>query len=154
EGEPGLGDPVILRRLAVELPVARLRGIQGAFQHRGDRLAALDGLDVPAEGDQVAPVAVSVEHRRGAGRIVARQCGGEGGEPICRPLGRSAHGVPALSLIFILSSVSKLSMKQRAIQLRTASITPVSTSASVVLPCTMVPTSWNESQPSLNPSSI
>ena len=69
ERDPGLGDAVGLRgRLGdVEAVGARLLG--RVLDQVGDALPPLHGLEVPREGDEVAPVAVGGEERRGRRRV-------------------------------------------------------------------------------------
>lgn len=73
EGDPGGGYTVVFRGRFPDgdLPVRRLGCRQLLVQHVGDRVLALHRLDVPSEGDEIAPVAVVLEHGHGA-RDVAR----------------------------------------------------------------------------------
>ncbi len=68
EADPGGGHTPLFRRdLALgDAPARRCRALELMAQHVGDLGAALHGLDVPGEGDEVAPVAVLREHLRGA----------------------------------------------------------------------------------------
>jgi len=88
EGEPSLDDAVCLGGLVGELPAAGLHILQRGLQHVGDRRAALGRLDVPGEGDEVAPVAFRVEQSGGGLRIALAQRGVESGEPGGGALGR------------------------------------------------------------------
>ena len=81
ERDPGLGDAVGLRgRLGeVEAVGARLPG--RVLDQVGDALAPLHGLEVPREGDEVAPVAVGGEERRGRRCVVVGERRLERAEP-------------------------------------------------------------------------
>src|SRR2546425_1853813 len=72
-------------RWAAQFSIHGPRGGRGAseraLQSRADRGTAFGRLDVPGEGDEVAPVAVGLEQLRRGVDVGAREGGGEGGEP-------------------------------------------------------------------------
>src|SRR6516164_8740618 len=73
EGEPAIRDAVRLRRLAFELELARLDGRNRRLEHLGDGGPSLGRLDVPGEGDEVAPIALLGEQRGRALGVLALQ---------------------------------------------------------------------------------
>ena len=56
-------------------PVARLHMREAMCEHVADLIAAFHGLDVPSEGNEVAPVAFRSEHSRGGVEIARRERG-------------------------------------------------------------------------------
>src|SRR5690606_8940313 len=76
EGDPAFEDAVALRRLLArsDPPVRRLGGGKLRLQHVAHLIAAFDGLDVPGEGDEVAPVALLGEKADG----IVDPAGGKG----------------------------------------------------------------------------
>ena len=83
ELDPRLGDAVRGGRLLAfgDRPVARTDLGQLRLEHRGDLGPALAGLEVPGEGDEVAPVGVLAEQLRGRLRVTGAQRAVEGREP-------------------------------------------------------------------------
>ena len=81
ESEPTLGDSARLARVCVEVQAFRPGARERAIEHGGDRLAALGRLDVPGEGDEVAPIALLREHAGRALDIPALERFSEDGEP-------------------------------------------------------------------------
>ncbi|MCO5546654.1 hypothetical protein L7F22_000088 [Adiantum nelumboides] len=84
EGEPPVGDTTGLGRLGGQRPVRRVGRVQGVPEQVTDAVVVLDGLQVPGERDQVAPVALVGEQRDGAVDVTGGQGVGEGGEPALR----------------------------------------------------------------------
>ncbi len=60
---------------------ARYAGGERALEPRADGGAAFARLDVPGEGDEVAPGAVGLEERYCGVEVAARESGREGFEP-------------------------------------------------------------------------
>ena len=81
EGEPGIGNAACLVGLAVDLEVARPGRGERLLQHRGNVVAAFDGLDVPGERDEIAPVAVLAEQLHGLVDVLF----GDGGFKLLQP---------------------------------------------------------------------
>lgn len=61
KGEPRLGQPARRRCLPVNSPGARLHGPERSAEHRTDAVVTFDRYDVPAERNQIAPVAFGRE---------------------------------------------------------------------------------------------
>ena len=104
EGEPAFGHAVGAAGLAFASPVGRLRGGQRGGQQVLHAVTAFDGLEVPGEADQVAPVAVGGEQLGGGLHVAARERGIEQFEPagdfiggaegaVVGRRGRAGHGV-------------------------------------------------------------
>ena len=60
-----------------DFPVARLCARNARAEHVADLIAAFHGLDIPGEGDEVAPVAFRCEHRHGGVEIACHKRGFE-----------------------------------------------------------------------------
>ena len=75
EPDPGRGHPVLLGRQFIlrERPVRRLGLVELVPQHVLDLILALDGLQVPCEGHEIAPVAVVLKHLARLGDVALRQ---------------------------------------------------------------------------------
>ena len=67
--KPGFDHAIDRRRFAVDLPVRRRCGFEVRGEHRRDFRCALERLDVPSECDQIPPVALLAEQRRGGADI-------------------------------------------------------------------------------------
>ena len=65
EGEPSCRDAALLRDAGrrIDRPCRGLAPRQLRLQHRADGVLALDRLDVPGEGDKIAPVAIVLKQR-------------------------------------------------------------------------------------------
>ncbi len=97
ELEPGVGDAVGLGRRLGGGEAARLGARERRLEHVLDALRPLDGLEVPREGDEVAPVAV-VEEQLGRRRgVTARERVLEAREPLVHLDGRLGDGPGHLS---------------------------------------------------------
>ena len=76
ECEPAFGDPFLFARLILDRPMRRLHIRKARAQHLRDRRPAFKRLDVPGEGDEIAPKAILVEQVydgvdvRGAQRLI------------------------------------------------------------------------------------
>ena len=68
----------------VQHEAGRVGALERVLQQVGDALAALDGLEVPGERHQVAPVRLGGEHPGRGGDVTRLQCGLEVGEPAVR----------------------------------------------------------------------
>ena len=82
ERDPGLGDAVGLRRRLGRVQAARADVREPVLEQVGDALRPLDGLDVPREGDEVAPVAVVGEELRGGRRVAGGERRLEARQPV------------------------------------------------------------------------
>ncbi len=82
ERDPRLGDAVGLGRRLGRAPAARLHARERVLEHVADAVAALDGLDVPGERDEVAPEAVVGEQLGGGGGVARGQRLLEAREPL------------------------------------------------------------------------
>ena len=91
EGEPGLGDALRFRGLAVEPNGAGGRSHAAGLDHRGDVVGALGGGDVPRERDEVAPVGFGVEQRCNAAGVTALEGVAEVAEPTAGLFGCCRH---------------------------------------------------------------
>jgi hypothetical protein len=73
--DPALGHAIGLRwcliGIQAQLYRSQLRHLR--LQHGADLLAAFQGLDVPGEGDQVAPVAILLEQGGGLAALPSRR---------------------------------------------------------------------------------
>ena len=74
EVHPGLGIGGVPGGVLGEGPVAGPHVVQGRLEHAPDVLFALQRLEVPGEGDEVAPVRVVVEKFQCGVSVVAAQC--------------------------------------------------------------------------------
>ena len=95
EGEPGLDDAAGLTGLAIQLPARGSDMLEGRREHRLDLVLALRRLEIPGEGDQIAPVAFLAKQRENPGDIALSQGGLEIIEPLLSDLSWRAcgHGV-------------------------------------------------------------
>ncbi len=82
ERDPGARDAVGDLGLLGGLPSTRLHMRQRAFEHVRDLGAALDGLDVPSEGDEVPPVALGREQLGRASGIAPLERFAEARKPL------------------------------------------------------------------------
>src|SRR6185437_14028871 len=91
EGKPRLGDAVVLGDGLVvgEAKVARLHGAHAGGEHGLDGVAALGGVEVPGEGDEIAPEAFRGEKLRRALGVLRRQ---RGAEPVEKGLSAALGG--------------------------------------------------------------
>ena len=60
EGDPALQQPLVFRGIFAlgDREIGGFDGAKLALQHRPDMVATLQRLDVPGEGDDIAPVAI------------------------------------------------------------------------------------------------
>ncbi len=81
EKNPRFGHAVGGARVAEKLPGERPRRRQGRFEHGRDGGPAFQGLQIPREGNEIAPEGMLLEQRRGGARVTARERGAEAVEP-------------------------------------------------------------------------
>ena len=91
--EPGVGDAVRGGGVAFELPVSGSGGGVASLEHVVDLIAAVEGFDVPSEGDEVTPVGVFVEAFGGGIGVVTGEGVGESFEPCGGLDGGSGDGL-------------------------------------------------------------
>ena len=82
ERDPRGRDPVGGLGLLDRVPVARLRLPERVLEHVPDLLAALDGLDVPGEGDEITPITLGRKQLGRAGGIALLERFAEARQPL------------------------------------------------------------------------
>ena len=110
ERDPRIDDAAAFARRFFERPGGRLERRQLRLQHRFDGRAAFEGLDIPGEGDQVAPEAILHEQGRRGRRVAGRKGMPEPVEPGMNAfvglrearglLGDRRHGHPPRTAVF------------------------------------------------------